>query len=162
MTRTPTPATRQRPRDDDGTAEAGRAPLGPPPVVGRVLARTAGILVVLATGLLGCGRAPAPPAPDVVATYAGGQITVDQIRRLVEGETRGLRVVVGDTLQPVKPEHLTPEIYRGLVQELVLDAMVRELVKERQLDRKESIRHALKHGEEEVALGQLHGDLHAK
>jgi parvulin-like peptidyl-prolyl isomerase len=120
------------------------------------------MLLVLATGLLGCGRAPTPPAPDVVATYAGGQVTVDQVRRVVEGELRGLQVMAGNTLQPVKPGLLTPQIYRGLVQELVLDAMVRQLVKERQLDRKESIRHALKHGEEEVALDQLHGDLHAK
>ncbi|MGH7359928.1 MAG: peptidyl-prolyl cis-trans isomerase, partial [Candidatus Rokuibacteriota bacterium] len=131
-------------------------------MLARDLAQRVGMLLVLATGLLGCGRAPTPPAPDVVATYAGGQITVDQLRRLVQGELRGARVVVGDTLEPVKPEHLTPDIYRGLVRELVLDAMVRQLVKERQLDRKESIRHALKHGEEEVALGQLHGDLHAK
>jgi hypothetical protein len=131
-------------------------------VIRKDLARTAATLLVLAAGLLGCGRAPTPPAPDVVATYAGGQVTVDQVRRVVEGELRGLQVMAGNTLQPVKPGHLTPEVYRGLVQELVLDAMVRQLVKERQLDRKESIRHALKHGEEDVALDQLHGDLHAK
>jgi len=61
-------------------------------------------LSVVALGALvfaACGRAPTPPSPDVVATYTGGQITVEQVRRLVQGELKGLRVLVGDKLEPV-------------------------------------------------------------
>lgn len=119
-------------------------------------------LALLGSGLAGCGSEPAPPASDVVATYADGQVTVEQVRRFVQGELKGLRVLVGDKLEPAKPESLSIEVYRGVVRELVLDAMVRRLARERQLDRKETLRHALKHGEEDVALDQLHGNLHDK
>ncbi|MFQ5830795.1 MAG: hypothetical protein ACE5JD_16810 [Candidatus Methylomirabilia bacterium] len=45
--------------------------------------RTLAALVLVGAALTGCGRSPASPAPDVVATYTGGQVTVDQVRRLV-------------------------------------------------------------------------------
>jgi hypothetical protein len=106
---------------------------------------------LVSVALAACGRGPDPPAPDVVATYTGGQVTLDQVRRLVDGDLKELRVVVGDKLEAVSPA--PGGVYRGLVQELV-DAMVRQSL-ESVSSTEGDPRHALKHGEEEVSLDRL-------
>lgn len=120
------------------------------------------ILIVFV--FIGCGeKEKKPPRPNVVATYDNGEITVEDLENSFEQGTKGLKVLVGDSLVPLKdrmPKEI--EVYRGIIRDLVLDDLVKRKIKEKQLDNRGNIRHALQHLEEDVTLGQLHEEMHEK
>ncbi|NIA31154.1 MAG: hypothetical protein GWP06_14745 [Actinobacteria bacterium] len=70
---------------------------------------------------------------------------------------------VGDSLIDLKDQiPKEKEIYIGLLREMVLDDMVKRKIKEKQLDNRGNIRHALKHLEDKLTLQQLHAEMHEK
>ena len=55
--------------------------------------------------LAGCGgEKQTPPSPDIVATYANGEISVEELENYIERVTEGLEVMVGDSLVALKDQ----------------------------------------------------------
>jgi peptidyl-prolyl cis-trans isomerase D len=120
--------------------------------------------LVIPLFFIGCGGGEKePPGPNIVATYADGEISVEDLQNYIEERTVGLEIMVGDSLVPLKnqmPKEM--KVYRALIQDMVLDGMVRRKIKEKQLDNRSNIRHALKHIEDELTLQQLDTEIHEK
>lgn len=111
-------------------------------------------LVALAGFFLMLGRFPAaqlqPPAPNVVASYNGGQITLEDVQR-------HLVLLVPD--ERLRRQFDVAE-YRLLVQEMITDELVRRWAAERKVDRDENFQHSMKHLTEEINLDDLHSQMH--
>jgi parvulin-like peptidyl-prolyl isomerase len=114
--------------------------------------------------LLGCSqKSKTPPSPGIVATYDSGEITVDSLENYAKQRAKDVAVLVGDSLVSLRNQIIyDKEIYRGLIREMVIDDLVKRKIKEKQLDNRSNIRHALQHIEEEVTLQQLHEEMHEK
>lgn len=114
--------------------------------------------------LVGCGGdEKTPPSPNTVATYDNGEITLTDVENYIQQRIEGLKVLMGDSLAALKdqiPED--KEIYRGIIRDMVLDEMVKRTIREKQLNNRENISHALEHIEEELTLEQLHSEMHEK
>ncbi len=94
--------------------------------------------------LIGCGGEGKKAAnPNVVATYAHGEITAESLENYLKQRTEGVKVIVGDALVPVIDRiPKTVEVYSGIIREMVLDDVVKRKIKEKQLDNRNNIRHA--------------------
>lgn len=91
-----------------------------------------------------------PPAPDVVATYDGGRITLDDIAehmRMMSSED-------ADVLMR------SPNAIVGVVEDLISDRIVLRWAAERKPQGDESFRHAAKHIDEELSLAALSDQIH--
>ncbi len=94
--------------------------------------------------------APAPPAPDVVATFDGGRITLDEVES-------HLNLLVPSRLRQLdrSPEALLP-----MVEDLISDQLVLRWAAERRPEAEETFRHAMKHINEELSLDVFADRLH--
>ncbi len=122
------------------------------------------LIPIIALYFVGCGKdEKTPPQPNVVATYDNAEITVEDLEDYIEQRTKGLKAFVGGKLVPLRDQiGKDAEVYRGIIQDIVLDEMVKRKIKEKQLDNRGNIRHALQHLEEEFTLNQLHQEMHEK
>lgn len=93
--------------------------------------------------------APAPPADDVIATYEGGQITIDD----VEEHLNLLLPHEGET-QPVPDEILLT------IEDMVMDRLVQRWAATRQPEQEEDFSHAMAHINEGINLSSLDTQLH--
>ncbi len=110
------------------------------------------VSIVLALGFLlwrggWLRNAPAPPAPNVVATFTGGQITVEDVQQHIA------LLMPADTLRDT-------ETYRMVVQEMLTDELVRRWATERKADSDENLQHVMQHITEEINLDELHAQMH--
>ncbi|MFQ5851039.1 MAG: peptidyl-prolyl cis-trans isomerase, partial [Candidatus Binatia bacterium] len=96
--------------------------------------------------------APQPPAPDVVATFKGGQITSGQLEA-------HLALLVPKRYQAAVR---TPENLRALVEEMVVDELARRWGAERKVDSDETFRHTMQHISESINLDSLHAQMHER
>lgn len=94
---------------------------------------------------------PAPPAPNVIATFTGGQITVEDVQQ-------HLALLVPDPT--MQAQFRDGEAYRMVVQEMITDELVRQWAAVRKADRDENLQHVMKHITEEVNLDELHAQMH--
>jgi parvulin-like peptidyl-prolyl isomerase len=127
--------------------------------------RTYGLLPIIALFfLIGCGTEGKKPSnPNIVATYVQGEITTESLENYLKQQTEGIKVQVGDSLVPVIDKiPRTVEIYSGIIREMVLNDMVKRKIKEKQLDNRNNIRHALTHAEDQVTLQELHSEIHER
>lgn len=93
---------------------------------------------------------PKPPAPNVVATFDGGQITVEQVR-----EHLALLLPAGQTVrQP------TYDDYRLLIQHMLLNELVRRWAAEQKMDASARFQDAMRHISESVTLDEWVVKLH--
>lgn len=92
-----------------------------------------------------------PPAPNVVATFAGGQITVEDVRQ-------HLALLVPD--ERVQRQFQDVQDYRLVIQEMITDELVRQWAAERKADRDENFQHVMKHITENINLDELHAQMH--
>ncbi|MGB7203911.1 MAG: peptidyl-prolyl cis-trans isomerase [Anderseniella sp.] len=118
--------------------------------------RLLGVGVVLVLGFLlwrngWLARALPPPAPNVVATFNGGQITVEDVQQ-------HLALLVPDIT--MQAQFRDVESYRMIVQEMLSDELVRQWATERKADRDENLQHVMKHITEEINLDELHAQMH--
>jgi peptidyl-prolyl cis-trans isomerase D len=94
--------------------------------------------------------APRPPAPDVVATFEGGQITLADLEAhltlLVPDEYRA-------TLQ-------TPEGLRAVVREMATDELARRWAAEQKVEAQDTFKHTMEHITENVNLDTFQSQLH--
>lgn len=96
--------------------------------------------------------APDPPAPDVVATFDGGRITLDDVES-------HLNVLVPSRLRDITR---SPEAMLSVIEDLISDQLVLRWAADRKPEGEEAFRHAVKHINEELSLeayaSQLHED----
>ena len=95
--------------------------------------------------------APWPPAPDVVATFNGGQITLDDVRKHLAS------LGADETAQEALA---TPRGYAFMVEEMITDELVRRWSENRNPESDKTFSHVMKHITEEVNLDQLHAEMH--
>lgn len=104
---------------------------------------------------------PRPPAPDVVATFDGGQITVEQVH---EHMTRlGLDPFVHPTEEGVAGRvspALAYESYRTTIEHMLLDELVRRWAAEQRMDRDARFTDAMQHVSEAVTLDEWIAEIH--
>jgi len=96
-------------------------------------------------------REAAPPAPNVVANFTGGQITVEDLQQ-------HLALLVPE--EAVQAEFRDLEMYRMVVQEMITDELVRQWAAARKADSDENLQHVMKHITEEINLDELHAQMH--
>jgi len=109
------------------------------------------VIVILLTVFREDIFAPWPPAPNVVASYDGGRITIEDVEKhltsLVEDEA---------TQKQLK----SPEGYGLIVQEMITDEIVRRWQTNRKPDQDKEFSHVMKHITEEINLNELHAQMH--
>lgn len=96
------------------------------------------------------GRAGEPPAPDVVATFDGGQITLANIEahiKLLAPEAANLLV-------------RSPDAMLSMVEDMISDQVILQWAAERKPEGDESFRHAVKHIDEKLSLDALSDQIH--
>lgn len=109
-----------------------------------------GAWFVYSSGLWARWTAPKAPAPDVVATFDGGQITLADLEAhlaLLEGG------------EPGDQNHLPEEILL-VVEDVVMDELVSRWAAERQPESEETFSHTMQHINEELNLQSFEGQLH--
>lgn len=113
-----------------------------------------GIVIVVAfiwiMSLGGPLSEPQPPAPDVVASFNGGQITIADIQN-------HLTLLVPDESQEILNSPYTIEL---IVQDMVTDELARQWATERQPDTDETFAHTMEHITEEINLEAFYTQLH--
>lgn len=95
--------------------------------------------------------APRPPAPDVIATFDGGQLTVADLE-----EHFNLLVP-----EDYRAELRTLETLRQVVQEMVADELARKWASEQKLDADATFQHTMEHITEAVNLDSFSTQLRA-
>jgi len=93
----------------------------------------------------------APPAPNVVATFTGGQITVEDLQQ-------HLALLVPE--EAAQAEFRDLAMYRMVVEEMITDELVRQWAAARKADSDENLQHVMKHITEEINLDELHAQMH--
>lgn len=95
--------------------------------------------------------APWPPAPNVVAAYDGGRITIEDVEKhlvsLIEDEE-------------AQKQLKSPEGYALIVQEMITDEIVKRWQANRKPDQDKEFSHVMKHITEEINLDELHAQMH--
>lgn len=112
-------------------------------------------VIVVATFLVFIFRedifAPWPPAPNVVAAYDGGRITIEDVEKhlvsLVEDEE-------------YRKQLKSPQGYGLIVQEMITDEIVKRWQANRKPDQDKEFSHVMKHITEEINLDELHAQMH--
>lgn len=108
---------------------------------------------IVSTMLLVSCEKEKSPDPEIIATYEGGKITRSEVKNYIDKLVRG-----------VEPEMITEiqneELYKRLIRSLVVDQMAKAKIKEKKLDQKDSIRHAMKHISEEININEMHSRAH--
>lgn len=111
------------------------------------------IIILLLMPNFGCMKNEKPPAPGIVATFEGGQISrkevEDYLNKLVKGADP-------DAVRQLRRK----DVYKSIVSTLALDYMIQEKIKEKKLDKKENVKHVMKHISEEMNIDELHSRAH--
>ena len=94
--------------------------------------------------------APDPPAPDVVATFDGGRITLGDVES-------HLNLLVPTELRKLSR---SPEAMLSIVEDLISDKLVLRWAAERKPEAEETFRHAVKHINEGLSLDAFASQLH--
>lgn len=95
--------------------------------------------------------APWPPAPNVVAAFSGGQVTIEDVEKHLTS-----LVDDAETQQELK----TPGGYALIVEEMLTDEIVRRWQTNRKPDQDKEFSHVMKHIAEEINLDELHTQMH--
>ena len=111
------------------------------------------IIFILSMLIPGCGENGKPPAPGIVATFHGGQISGKDIKEHLN------KLVQGADPEAVK-QLRRKDVYKSIIRTLALDHMIQEKVKEKKLDKKENVKHVMKHISEEMNIEELHNRTH--
>ncbi|NIA14485.1 MAG: hypothetical protein GWP08_10415 [Nitrospiraceae bacterium] len=110
---------------------------------------------------------------DVVATFAGGEVTASELRRYINDATHrtGEHAVCEKhgyehskcTLEEDCESHPlgSVESYRILLRELVMEKMLDRWIREKGMASRDEVKHKLKHLVEEINLGVLAADMEA-
>ena len=111
------------------------------------------ITFILSMLIPGCGENEKPPAPGIVATFQGGQISGKDVNEYLN------KLVQGTDPEALK-QFRRKDVYKSIIRTLALDHMIQEKVKEKKLDKKENVKHVMKHISEEMNIEELHNRAH--
>lgn len=100
--------------------------------------------------LLGRWLAPAPPAPDVIATFDGGQISTTDLEE-------HLKLLLPEEYQSIVQY---PDLLIEVVDDMLMDELARRWAEQRQPDRDEEFSHTMQHISEGINLQSLDVQLH--
>lgn len=103
------------------------------------------------SGLQARLTAPRPPAPDVVATFKGGQITLADVEA-------HLQLLVPEEFQELVQGQ---ESFLFVVEDLVTEELVRIWAAERQPDQEEAFQHSMQHITDDINLDSFEIQLHS-
>ena len=125
-----------------------------PPSAQQKLFSSAGVVVTLVLAV-GVGwyiyfGGPKPPAPDVVATFDGGQITLQDVQE-------HLAILAPEDSVVFQP---TYENYRSVVEHMLLNELVRRWASEQKMDASARFKDAMRHISESVTLDEWISTLH--
>ncbi len=110
---------------------------------------------------------------DVVATFVGGEVTANELRRYINEAThrQGKHAVCEkhaydhskcSAEEDCETHPLdSVESYRTLLQQLVMEKMVDRWIRDKGMTSRKDVKHKLKHLVEEINLGALAGQMHA-
>ena len=115
---------------------------------------TLGLILVIAVAVWNFREdifAPWPPAPNVVAAYDGGRITIEDVEK-------HLASLVDD--EESQKQLKSPQGYGLIVQEMITDEIVRRWQTNRKPDQDKEFSHVMKHITEEINLDELHAQMH--
>lgn len=132
------------------------------------------IIVVFSTG---CEKPP--PTPGLVATYEGGTITSQELRKELHKvmprceedymcSTHGSQhelCVDTEKCEKYDSHHdlfEKPRVYNKLIQDMVIDEMAKKIAKEKKIDKDDAFKHAMKHIDEQINLTGLQSKLYEK
>ncbi|MAU00584.1 MAG: hypothetical protein CL608_25855 [Anaerolineaceae bacterium] len=119
-------------------------------IFGPIILFIAGAWFVYSSGLWARWTAPKAPAPDVVATFDGGQITL-------AGLEAHLAQLEGSEVGDHSP---LPEEILLVLEDMVMDELVSRWAAGRQPESEETFSHTMQHINEELNLQALEGQLH--
>ena len=146
------------PQEEATRGEAPEAkPLTPLQKLYSYAGLAATLLVAIGFGWYVYFGGPRPPAPNVVATFDGGQITVEQLREHV-ARLSPLIHAGGEGGEPVAL--LSYEGYRAVISHMVLNELVRRWAADQQLDREAKFTDAMRHVSESFTLDEWVAELH--
>lgn len=117
---------------------------------GVVVVLVGGFVFLNSNGLLGWMLLPRPLAPDVIATFDGGQIAISDVEA-------HLSQLVGDELSEAMRSQQTILL---VIEDMVMDELVQRWAAERQPEDEESFSHAMQHVNEELSLNSVEAGLH--
>ena len=125
-----------------------------PPSAAQKLFSFAGVIIALILAV-GVGwyiyfGGPNPPAPDVLATFNGGQITIQQMQE-------HLMTLASEDSFVFQP---TYENYRSVVEHMLLNELVRRWAAEERMDVSARFKDAMRHISESVTLDEWVAKLH--
>src|SRR5574338_642435 len=125
-----------------------------PPSAQQKMFSSAGVVVTLVLAV-GVGwyiyfGGPKPPAPDVVATFDGGQITLQDVQE-------HLAILAPEDSVVFPP---TYENYRSVVEHMLLNELVRRWASEQKMDASARFKDAMRHISESVTLDEWISTLH--
>lgn len=103
--------------------------------------------------IVSCEKRKNSPDPEIVATYEGGQITRSEVKDYIDKLVQGVEPDMIDEIQ-------NEELYKRLIQSLAVDQMAKAKIKEKKLDKKDGIKHAMKHISEEININEMHSRAH--
>ncbi len=92
---------------------------------------------------------PEPADKSVVATYSDGTVTKEELLATLDSHPEQERRALA-----------TPDGLRHLVQDIAVHRVVESWAKERQLDEKNNVQHAMKHVAEEINLHDIGAQIH--
>ena len=116
-----------------------------------------GISILCAIFLSSCDNSPKPPDVDTIAVYKNGKVT----RKDVSDEVDKLYRALGKNEETIRRLN-NKKNYEKLVEGIVLDRMVKQKIIALKLDKRENIKHVMKHISEELNLSELHTRAHDK
>jgi len=120
-------------------------------LAGLLLLAVGAWVVLSGSGLQARLFGPKPPAPDVVATFKGGQITVAEVEA-------HLQLLVPEEYQELVQG---PDTFLFVVEDLVTEELVRIWAAERQPDQEEAFQHSMQHITDEINLESFEIQLHS-
>ncbi len=95
--------------------------------------------------------APYPPAPNVLVTWSGGQITIEDVEE-------HLKTLVSD--ESAQERLRTPNGYASILEDMVSDTLVQQGQATQQPDQGDGFSHTMQHIAEEINLDELHTQMH--
>ena len=98
---------------------------------------------------LGSWLWPEPADKDVVATYTDGTVTKEELMATLDSHS-----------EPERKALATPDGLRHLIEDIAVHRVVERWAKERQLDEKNNVQHAMKHVAEEINLHDIGAQVH--
>lgn len=114
------------------------------------LAALAGLWMVFGNRLIPQWNTLKAPAPDVIASFDGGQITLEDVEA-------HLALLLPDEAEEIVQ---APELIALVIEDLAMDELVRIWAEQRQPDTDESFQHTMQHITEDLNLQSLDIQLH--